>query len=104
MPARLIEHEDGVSARRDRFSDLLKMLIHGFGVGIGHDEPGPKLARGADGAEQIGPLISCIAHSAGSCSFPCPNPGERAFLPYAGLVLKPDLKGLPFGMLRQAVA
>jgi hypothetical protein len=49
-------------------------------------------------------LISCIAHRAGSCSFACPDPGERAFLPYAGLVLKPDFDRFCLGMLGQAVA
>jgi len=51
MPARAIENERGVRARRDGFTDLLEMFVHGFGVGVRHDDPHAYGALGADGPE-----------------------------------------------------
>ena len=87
MPARAIEDECRVRARRDGFADFLEVFGHGFGVGVGHDESRADPALRTDGAEQIGPLIAGIADGAGSCSFACPKPRQRALLPDPRLVL-----------------
>ena len=39
MPACAVEDNDAMRARRDGFGDFLKMPVHGFGVGVGHEEP-----------------------------------------------------------------
>ncbi len=69
MPARGVENKDGMRAGRNGLGDFLEMLVHGFGVGVGHDEPSAHPTVRADRAEQIGPLVARIAHGAGPCSF-----------------------------------
>jgi hypothetical protein len=87
MPASAIEYENGMSAGAiPLFSISLRCLFIASVVGVGHDKPCSDLACGADGAEKISPLISCIAHSARTRALSRPKPGERALLAYAGLV------------------
>jgi hypothetical protein len=104
MPSRAVEDEDGVSARRDRLGDLAEMPVHCFGIGIGHDEACAELAHWANGAEQVGPLVARVPHGARTGALSRPEPGQRALLPYAGLVLKPDFEGLGPSRFRQPVA
>ena len=101
MPARAVENERGVRARRDGFRDDFEMFIHGFGIGVGHHDPSAHGALRADGAEQIGPFIARIAQCAGPCSYSRPNPGQRPFLANAGFILEPDLNWFCLGVLRQ---
>ena len=54
MPARAIKDKRGMRAGRHRFGDFLEMLVHGFGVGVGHNKPCAHPTVRADGAEQIG--------------------------------------------------
>ena len=101
MPARAIEDKRGMRAGRDGFGDLLEMLVHGFGVGVGHHKPRAHPTVRADGAEQIGPLVACIAHGAGPGSFSRPKPCQRSLLPNPRLILKPDFDGLGLGVFRR---
>ncbi len=100
MPASAVENERGMSARRDGFRDLLKVFIHGFGVGVRRHNPRAYGSLGADGAEQISPFIACIAQGAGSCSYPRPNPGQRPFLANASFILEPNFDGFCLGVVR----
>ena len=87
MPARAIEDKRGVRAGGYGFGDFLKMLVHGFSVGVRHNEPRPYAPVRADGPEQIGPLIARIAHGAGPRSFSRPNPCQRSLLSNSRLIL-----------------
>ena len=69
------------------FADFLKMLVHGFGVGVRHDERCAHSTIRADGAEQISPLIARIAHGAGARSFSRPEPCQRSLLSNPRLIL-----------------
>src|SRR5208337_3402182 len=88
----------------DGFGDFLEMLVHGFGVGVGHHKPRAHPTVRADGAEQIGPLVARIAHGAGPGSFSRPKPCQRSLLSDPRLVLKPDFDGLGLGVFRKAIA
>src|SRR6202035_4119340 len=92
MPAGAIADEDGVGTGRDLGADLLKMPVHGLGVGVGHDHGRPNRAGGADGAEYVGGDMAVVADHAGPRADRRPDVGVTAFLAYAGLVLKPDFE------------
>jgi len=79
------------------------MPVHGFGVGVRHDERSAHPTIRADGAEQIGPLIARIAHGAGARSFSRPKPCQRSLLSNPRLILKPDFDGLAFGVFGKAI-
>jgi hypothetical protein len=85
------------------FADVLKMPVHGFGVGVGHNEPRPHPAARADGPEQISPLAARIAHGAGARSFSRPKPCQRSLLSNSRLILKPDFNRLGLGVFGKAV-
>jgi hypothetical protein len=103
MPARAIEDKRGMRAGGYCFADLLKMPVHGFGVGVRHNKPCAHSTIRADGAEQIGPLVTRIAHGAGARSFSRPKPCQRSFLSNPRLILKPDFDGLAFGVFGKAI-
>jgi len=77
------------------------VLVHGFGIGVRHDDGCARRARRADRAEKIGPFVTGIANRARPCAFARPKPGQGPFLANASLVLKPDFDGLALGVLRQ---
>ena len=104
MPAGTIVDEDPVRAGHDGFGDFCKVLVHGFGIGVGHDDGRARRTLRADRTEEIGPFVTGIANRARPAALARPKPRQRAFLAYAGLVLKPDFDGLVPGMLRQALA
>jgi hypothetical protein len=60
MPACLVEQDDSVGAGIDFGADERKVLVHGMGVGIGHDQPRPLSLGRADGTEDIGPFGALI--------------------------------------------
>jgi hypothetical protein len=101
MPARAVEHEDGMRARRDLAADLGEVEVHGSGVGVRQHEPGPDAAGGADRAEEVGPGIAAILRGGGARTALGPDAGERALLANAGLVLQPDLDRLAASLGRQ---
>ena len=60
MPACLVEQDDSVGAGIDFGADERKVLVHGMGVGIGHDQPRPLSLGRADGTEDVGPFGALI--------------------------------------------
>jgi CIC family chloride channel protein len=60
-----IEANARYGGRMSLWDSLNLALVTVFSAGIGGSagQSGAKLARGADGAEEIGPLISCIVES-----------------------------------------
>jgi hypothetical protein len=60
MPARLIQDQHRVRARRDDAADLFKVGLHGLGVAEGHDQTGGLAAGRADRPENVGPFGALI--------------------------------------------
>ena len=97
VPAGAVEHEHGMGAGRDGAGDLGEVGVHRLGVGEGQDEARRRAARRADGAEDVGPLVAGVARRPRPRAALRPDPGERALLADAGLVLEPDLERLAPG-------
>ena len=98
MPTGPVNDDDGVRACFNLTADFDKMLVHGMGVGEGHDQSRAHTARRTDGSKDIGAFIPLIAHGARACAFLAPDVGERPFLAYPGFVLNPDFEALSSGM------
>jgi len=94
MPARLIDEQRGVCARRDLGGDFGQVQAHGFGVASGHDQRGPLAILGADRAEDISAGGSLIFGGAWARAPPGPTPGDLVLLADARLVREPDLYGV----------
>ena len=90
MPARAVADENGMRSGDDFPADLLKVSVHGFGIGVGHDHGGSDAAIWADGAEDVGGDVPVVAHHAGARADRGPDVGVSALLADAGLVLEPD--------------
>ena len=101
VPAGAVEQQDGVSALGDGAGDLVEVELHGLGVGVGQGERGAGAARRADGAEQVGALVTLVGRLARPRAAPRPLPHEAVLLADAGLVLEPDLDRLAFGDVGQ---
>ena len=78
-------------AGSDRATDLIDMLLHGFGVGIGHDDRHTGIAARTDGAEQIGVLIALILRLARARALLRPLVGKTVLLFDPHFVLEPHL-------------
>ena len=94
MPAGTVEQQHRVGAGGDGAGDLGEVQVHRLRVGEGQDQGGAGGALGADGAEDVGPFVSGVAHGARPGAAPRPDPGQRALLADARLVLEPDLERL----------
>ena len=91
VPSSLVEHENGMGARRHLGCDFVQMPLHGLGVAAGQDEGGADAAIGTDGAEDVSRLGALIVRRRGPRSPSCPAPGDLVLLPDPGLVPEPDL-------------
>jgi hypothetical protein len=60
VPAGLVEKDQRRHAGRDGPADIVDVLLHGFGVGIRHDDRHTGIAARTDRAEQISVLIALI--------------------------------------------
>ena len=97
VPAGAIEEQNGVGALGDGSGDLIKVQLHGLGVGIGHGERCADAARRADRAKQIGVLVTLVGRLARPRSPPGPLADDAVLLSDAGFVLKPDFDRLARG-------
>src|SRR3981189_1673535 len=70
---------------------LINMPLHGFGVGMRHDDCDPGIAARTDCAEQIGVFVTLILGLARSRALFGPLVDQTVLLPDAHLVLEPDL-------------
>ena len=85
----------------DAAGDFRQMSVHGGGVdggvddGVddGKDQRRCEPARGADGTEDIGPLIAGIAGRPGSGAASGPDTGEGSLLADPCFILEPDFEG-----------
>lgn len=94
MPSGSIQHQDRMSPRGNGLGDLLEMSHHRRAVGLWHHEGSGFGAFGADGPEDIGPFIACIARCAWACPAFGPDACERPLLADPRFVLEPDFQGL----------
>lgn len=94
-----VEGEHGMDVGRHASVDLLQMQVHYWGVDARQDQGSSHAARGADGSEQIGPVIALVAWCAGTAFLIGPNVGQTALLADAGLVLPLQLNRLAARML-----
>ena len=78
-------------AGSDRATDLIDMLLHGFGVGIGHDDRHSGIAARADCAKQIGVLIALILRLTRARALLRPLVDETVLLSDPHFILKPKL-------------
>ena len=85
--------QDGMGSGCDAVGDFRQMSVHGRGVDEGKDQRRCEPARGADGPEDIGPLIAGIAGCPGSGAASGPDTGEGSLLPDPCFILEPDFEG-----------
>lgn len=90
MPAGLIENDDGMSAWRDRRSDLGQVCRHRIAVAAGHDQAGALAFGRADCTKDIGGLGALIAGRRRSCSAPRPSSGDLVLLAHPRFILEPQ--------------
>ena len=98
VPASPVNNDDGMRTLLDLAADFDEMLVHGMGVGEGHDQRRADAACRTDSSKDIGAFIPLIAHGARACAFFAPDIGERPFLAYTGFILNPDFEALSGGM------
>jgi hypothetical protein len=94
MPTSPIEDDDRVRTRRDVAADFRQMQVHGLRVDLGQDQADADATRGADRAEDIGPIIALIARRAWAAAALGPDVGQAALLADPGLILPPEFKWL----------
>ena len=58
VPAGAVEHQYGMMAFGDVPADFAQVQVHGVDIDPGQDQGGADATGGADGPEQIGPLIA----------------------------------------------
>lgn len=94
-----VDDESGMAAWRNLAADGGQMQRHGLGIGGRQDQAGGEAALGAGGTEQIGPVVALIARRTWPASPLGPDPGQRALLANACLVLEPDFDRLANGVV-----
>jgi hypothetical protein len=75
-------------------ADFRQMQVHGLGVDLGQDQADADATRGANRAEDIGPIIALIARRAWAAAALGPDVGQAALLADPGLILPPEFKRL----------
>ncbi len=90
MPAGTVHYDNAMGIGGHRGADLLKMLLHGLGIGIGHHQGRTFVVLRADRAKDIGALIALIGNLARACAFLSPLIDLRVFLAHACFILEPD--------------
>jgi len=76
------------------------VLVHGEAVGNRQNEAGADPARGADGAEQIEPVVAPVARRGRTAALGGPDARQGALLAAPCLVLPPEFDRLAAGVLR----
>ena len=91
MPARLVQQQHRMGARRDRLADLLQLGRHRLGIAVGQNETRTLALGRADRPEDVGPGGPLVVRCPGPCAASGPAPGDLVLLPDAGLVMPPHL-------------
>lgn len=93
VPARLIEDQHRMRARRDRGGDLGEVQSHRLNVAGGQNEAGGLTVLRADRTKDIGGSGTLVLQCHGTGAAPGPAPGDLRLLPDAGFVGEPNLYG-----------
>jgi len=91
VPCRLVENDQRVRAGCNSQTDLVDMLLHGFGVGMRHDDCNSSIAARTDCAEKISIFVTLILWLARSRALFGPLVDQTVLLSNAHLILEPDL-------------
>jgi hypothetical protein len=75
-------------------ADLIEVQLHHGGVGARENQSDGTVARGAEGAEDIGIFVARVDGHRRPQAFGRPAMGTAAFLPKAGFILAPQFNGL----------
>jgi len=102
MPARAIHDDNAMGSGGDGCADLLEMLLHGLGVGVGHHQGRALIASWADRTEDIGVLVALIGGLAWTRTFCSPLVDLAVLLANPCFILEPDFNGLVGGDVFQA--
>ena len=94
VPAGAVEQHDSMGAARHLGGDFVQMRLHRLGVGVGQRQSRADGTRRADGAKQIGVLITLVGGLARSRSALGPLANLAVLLPNPGFILEPDFQGL----------
>src|SRR6202020_2480037 len=103
VPACAVAEQHGVGARHDLGANLSQMLVHRLGVGRRHDDGSPDTASGADGAKQIGGVMTIVSHHERARTDWRPDVGMAPLLADTCFVLKPDLDRRAGGAAEQLI-
>jgi len=90
VPARLIDEQESVRARRDVLGDFGQMQVHRKGIASGQHEAGALALLGANGAEDVGRTGALILGGAGPRAALGPAARDLVLLADAGFILEPD--------------
>jgi hypothetical protein len=91
MPARLVNEDEGMRARRDRLRDFVQVQGHALGGAAGQNQARALAVSRADRAEDVSRLGSLIFRRCGAGAAFGPAPRDLVLLPDPGLIGKPDL-------------
>lgn len=90
MPSGAVEQQRGMRAFCDLSADLFDVALHRLGVGKRQSQSCSYTALRADGAEQIGAVVTLIGRLPGPRAAPSPLPHLAILLADAGFILEPD--------------
>jgi hypothetical protein len=90
VPSRAVGDHGSMHLRGQRGADLVEVQLHHGGVGVGQNQADGTVARGTEGAEDIGILVARIDGHRRPRPFGGPAMGTAAFLPDAGFILAPQ--------------
>ena len=91
VPSGAVQQQHGVGAPGDMQGYLVEMTLHGVGVRKGQRQRRADAARRADGAEQVGALVTLIGGLGRPRAAAGPLSDKAILLADPRLVLEPDL-------------
>jgi hypothetical protein len=94
VPSGAVGNHGGVDMGGECEADCIEVQLHHGGVGVGENQADGAPALRAEGAEDIGVLITCIERHRRPRAFGGPAVSAAAFLPDAGFILAPQFNGL----------
>lgn len=92
VPAGTVEHDHGMGTWCHVLADLGKVQVHRLDIHTRQHQGCADATVRADRAEQIGPLVACVARGRRARAARRPGVGQAALLADPGLILPPDLE------------
>jgi hypothetical protein len=90
VPPGAVGDHGSMHLRGQRGADLIEVQLHHGGVGAGQNQADGTVARGTEGAEDIGIVVARIDGHGRTRPFRGPAVGPAAFLADAGFILAPQ--------------